>query len=118
MRVGVVPTIFEGPSRAHEKRGGDQEAVMNPRKSMAIVQRLLMMLALVGLTGGVAMAQKTKAPSAPHAAPSAPHAAPSAAHAPAGGAKPAGAAGGAKPCGAATGGRPGTPGATNTAGRP
>ena len=87
---------------------------MNPRKSMAIVQRLLMMLALVGLTGGVAMAQKTKAPSAPHAAPSAPKAAPKA---PTAAARPGGAATGARPgTTGAAGARPGTTGAT--AGKP
>jgi hypothetical protein len=75
---------------------------MNPRKSMAIVQRILLVLALIALPS-VAMAQKHgggSAPKAPAAKPAAPAA------------KPAAPAGGAKPGGAQTGARTGTTGTT------
>src|SRR5580693_2816960 len=103
MRVGVVPTKFGGleaiPTRTAGESGGSE---MNPRKSMAIVQRILLVLALIALPS-VAMAQKHgggSAPKAPAAKPAAPAA------------KPAAPAGGAKPGGAQTGASTGTTGAT------
>jgi hypothetical protein len=90
---------------------------MNPRNSVEWMQRLLLLLVLIAMPGA-AFAQKTKAPSAPHAAP--PHAPAAKPAAPA--AHPGGASTAGHPGGTNTAGHPGTagatghPGATNTAG--